>query len=108
MFLTYDEAMGRFRGSNARDPQTVAAVAAGLRSTPNTIKWAAIFFLIPSTAATLTIIGAIIGIPMLIACGVVISKAGTTQANIQRAQAEYTRLIATTPPPVPASPPVSP
>ena len=102
MFLTYDEAMGRFRGSNARDSQTTAAVAAGLRSTPTMVKWAAVFGLIPSTAATLTIIGAIIGIPMLIVCGTLISKANGTLRNIQRAQADYNRLLASSPPPVSA------
>lgn len=99
MFLTYDEAMGRFRGSNARDAQTISAVAAGLRSTPNMVKWGAIIFLIPGIATTLTIIGAIIGIPVLIGCSVMISKARTTLSNIQRAQADYARQLTSTPPP---------
>ena len=97
MFLTYDEAMGRFRGSNARDAQTIASAAAGIRSTPTLIKWVAFFMMLPGIGATITIFGAIVGIPWLIVCGIIVSKANTTLRNIKRAQDDYTRSLAAGP-----------
>lgn len=93
MFLNYDEAMGRFRATGARDPQVVASLAASLRATPNLIKWASIAMLIPGIATTLTIVGAIIGIPILIICGIMISKASRTLGVIKLAQEDYLKQI---------------
>lgn len=94
MFLDYDEAMGKFRATGARDPQVVASVAAAARTTPNLIKWVSIVMLIPGIGATLTIFGAIIGIPLLIVCGIMISKANRTLGAIKLAQEEYLKQIA--------------
>lgn len=94
MFLSYDEAMGRFRATGARDPQVVASVAASARSTPNIVKWASIAMLIPGVATTLTIFGAIIGIPILIICGIMISKANGSIRAIRRAQHDYLNQVA--------------
>jgi|GEM_PF-4969281 len=89
MFLNYDEAMGKFRAAGVRDPQVAASIAASARSTPNLAKWAAIAMLVPGIATTLTIFGAIIGIPILIIAGIVISKANGSLNAIKRAQHDY-------------------
>ena len=89
MFTTYDDAIGRFKTSGSKDPQVVGAIAAGMRNPLKLIRLAAIAFTIPSTAATLLIIGAIIGIPGLIACAIVITKANKALTNIDSAQKDW-------------------
>lgn len=89
MFPSYDEAMGKFKASGSKDPQIVASVAGGLRNIPKIARIASFIMMIPCIAATLLIIGAIIGIPGLIVLGIVVSKAGSSLAAIDKAEQDY-------------------
>lgn len=89
MFTSYDEALGALKASQTKDPQRVAAISASLRSTPQIIRIISFFFMIPSFAITLTVIGAIVGIPAFIACCIFVSKSNTALRNIEKAKLDW-------------------
>ena len=93
MFYNYNEASGNFKISGSKDPQVIELTAGKMIKPINGIVILSWVMTIPCIAITLTIVGALIGVPAALGLWWMRGKAKKSISEITQAKSDYIKAI---------------
>jgi hypothetical protein len=91
--ITRQQVIGALKATGSTDPDVLAAAKEEMLSSVKRPKLVALVGVVSGGAMTLTVLGAVIGIPLIIAGVWVWHRAGRNSRTVEAGFAEYARVV---------------